>query len=165
MLDLAGNGAVLSPCGFYRYRLDRHVGGGQMVAFLCGVNPSTADASIDDHTVSKWRGFGQRLGWKRFMVGNAFGFRATDVRCLADAADPFGPGNAQHLSDMMDEADVLVPCWGRRDKVPKALRGQFDVILGAMRDTGKPIMCWGKTAGGDPVHVLTLSYETPLVPA
>lgn len=163
MIDLAGNGAVISPCEVYRYRLDRHVGAGSLVAFLCGVNPSTADASIDDHTVSKWRGFGQRLGWRRFMVGNVFGYRATSVRELATAEDPFGPSNAQHITDMMAEADVLVPCWGRREKVPKMLRGQFDVILNAMRDTGKPMMCWGRTAGGDPLHVLTLGYDTPFV--
>ena len=48
-----------------------------------GVNPSTADASSDDSTVRKWRGFTQRWGGSRFIVGNVFAYRSTDVRQLA----------------------------------------------------------------------------------
>jgi hypothetical protein len=164
MLDLAGNGAVISECGTYRYRLDRHVGAGDRVYAFFGINPSTADAALDDATVRKWRGFSKRLGAARFIVGNVFAFRATDVGELRDAADPVGPEWRRHMEEIIAEADVLVPCWGSRVKLKSPhLRDRLDVMLGALRGTGKPLMCWGRTASGDPIHPLMLGYETTLV--
>lgn len=46
--------AILSACGKYRYRLEREVGMGGPVYAYFGVNPSTADGSIDDATVRRW---------------------------------------------------------------------------------------------------------------
>lgn len=84
--------ATLSPCRTYRYRLDREVDllGDKVIAYF-GVNPSTADESVDDATVRKWRGFSQRLQASRFIVGNVFAYRATDVNHLAKVDDPVGP--------------------------------------------------------------------------
>lgn len=164
MLDLAGNGAVLSDCGAYRYRLDRHVGAGDRVFAFFGINPSTADADVDDATVRKWRGFSERLGAVRFIVGNVFAYRATDVGELCSAADPVGPEWRQHMEMIIEEADFLVPCWGARGKLKAPhLRDRLDLMLGSLRGTGKPLMCWGKTASGDPIHPLMLGYKTPLV--
>ncbi len=165
MLDFAGNGAVISSCGAYRYRLDRHVGAGDQVYAFFGINPSTADASIDDATVRKWRGFSERLGAERFIVGNVFAYRATNVGELSRADDPVGPEWRTHMDQIIKEADVLVPCWGSRAKLKAPhLRDRLDVMLGALRGTAKPLVCWGKTASGDPIHPLMLGYKTPLVP-
>jgi hypothetical protein len=163
MLDFAGSGAVISPCGLYRSRLDRHVGAGRIVAAVFGVNGATADATVDDHTVRKWRGFGERLGWSRFIVGNAFDFRAADVRALARAADPIGPENARYLAEIVAEADVLVACWGNRWKLPVRMRPELDKLAMQLRASGKSLKCWGTTASGDPIHPLTLRYDTPLI--
>jgi hypothetical protein len=161
--DLSGSGAVISPCGMYRYRLDRHVGAGPIVAAVFGVNGSTAGPTANDHTVRKWLGFGERLGWKRLIVGNPFGWRATDVSELGKVADPVGPENARYLAEIIAEADVLVACWGRRSKLPRRLRPELDRLAALLRSSGKPVLCWGRTAGGDPIHPLTLGYSTPLV--
>ena len=71
--------AIISHCGTYRYRLDRMVSDSGPVYAFFGVNPSTADASVDDATVRKWRGFVQRWGGSRFIVGNVFAYRATGI--------------------------------------------------------------------------------------
>lgn len=156
--------AILSDCGFYRWRLERHIGEG-VTAAVFGVNPSTADASLDDATVRKWRGFGLRLGWGRLIVGNVFSYRATDVKRLAlPGLDPFGPDHQRHLGAIISDADILVPCWGDRGKIPRALRIHMDDLLSLLGDSGKPVYCWGKTAGGDPRHPLMLGYATPLIP-
>jgi hypothetical protein len=135
--------AVLSECGHYRYRLDRCLGmfDGPVYAFF-GINPSTADASLDDATVRKWKGFVSRWGGSRFIVGNVFAYRATDVRELAKVAAPIGPLNDRYINDICEEADIMVPCWG---------------------DRGKPVMTFGLSKGGDPMHPLMLGYDTPLV--
>jgi hypothetical protein len=157
--------AILSECGKYRYRLERelHTDPGPVYAFF-GVNPSTADHRNDDATVRKWSGFVWRWGGPRYIVGNVFAYRATDVRELAAAFIPTGLDNAYHLSKIAEEADILVPCWGNRSKVQKGLRYHFDNTLAALRRTGKPLMCFGKTASGDPLHPLMLGYDTKLIP-
>ncbi|WP_434663549.1 DUF1643 domain-containing protein [Paraburkholderia sp. A3BS-1L] len=160
--------AIISQCGQYRYRLDREVPrdrpvNGSLVFAYFGVNPSTANASIDDATVRKWRGFGKRWGATRFIVGNAFAYRATDVRALS-TVQAVGPENDRYLAEIIAEADILVPCWGDRGKVPAHLRNRFDAVLAALSASGKPVVTFGLTKGGDPKHPLMLSYETQLIP-
>ena len=160
------NSAILSPCGLYRYRLDRTVGmAGPVFAFF-GINPSTADATTNDATVRKWIGFTKAWGGSRFIVGNVWPLRSTDVRALADATRwlDIGRENTRHILAMADEADVLVPCWGDRSKVPRRMHNDLDDLLSLLRGTRKPVMHLGLTKGGDPKHPLMLGYSTPLVP-
>lgn len=156
--------AVLSPCCRYRYRLERQVAHSGPTYAYFGVNGSTADANEDDHTVRKWRGFTVQYGGSRLIVGNAFAFRATDVCELAAADDPVGPDNSRYLRQIVDEADILVPCWGSRLKVPAPLRFHFDNLADMIFASGKPVMAWGFTLSGDPLHPLTLGYRTKLRP-
>lgn len=157
--------AVISPCGLYRYRLERDCcqpfDGSKVIAYF-GINPSTADASVDDATVRKWRGFTVRNGGHRFIVGNVFAFRATDVRELRRQDDPFGPAWSEHMAAIIADADILVPCWGNRSKLPPDLRGALPHVLGWLHKSGKPVYHFGQTSSGDPKHPLMLGYDTPL---
>lgn len=156
--------AEFSPCRLYRYRLEREVSAqGPVIAYF-GVNPSTADEVLDDHTVRKWRGFAQRLGASRFIVGNAFAYRSKDVGDLARLADPVGPDNDAHLRRIAADADVVIACWGARAKLPRELHHRLDAVMQLLQTCGKPVMCFGQTDGGDPLHPLTLAYATPLRP-
>jgi len=159
--------AVISPCGLYRYRLEREVcpsrEGSKVFAFF-GINPSTADAALDDATVRKWRGFTARNGGHRFIVGNVFSYRATDVRELKTVAAACGPDHMDHLRDIIEAADVLVPCWGASGKVPGALHHVIVNTLILLQLSGKPLLHFGLTASGDPKHPLMLGYDTPLLP-
>lgn len=156
--------AIISDCGRYRYRLERDVQmDGKVFAFF-GVNPSTADATVDDATVRKWRGFTKVNGGRRFIVGNVFAFRATDVRALAGIEDPFGDDIGDHTTGIINDADILVPCWGNTIKVPPKLQFAFDVLMDALVSSGKPVVHFGLTKAGDPKHPLMLGYDTPLVP-
>lgn len=157
--------AVFSDCGLFRYRLDRVIDmlGGPIYAFF-GVNGATAGADEDDHTSRKWSGFTKRAGGSRYIAGNPFALCAKNVRKLAAAADPIGPENDRYLGDIIAEADILVPCWGRVSKVPDRLRPQFDLLLDRIHASGKPVLHFGLTACGSPKHPLTLSWSTPLLP-
>lgn len=167
--------AILSPCSLYRYRLERTlrrgtlleaepgIYEGQVFAFV-GVNPSTADASINDQTVEKWIGFVTRWGGSRFIVGNVFAYRETDVDRLAAVTDPVGPENIEHLRAIVSAADIVVPCWGSRAKLPKRLHWFLDATKVLLCESGKPLRTLGLTASGDPKHPLMLGYKTPLTP-
>lgn len=155
--------AIISPCGLYRYRLERTVAADGPVYAFFGINPSTADASLDDATVRKWIGFTKVFGGSRFLVGNVFAYRATDVRELAlDPAPAFSLEHQAHLQQIAADADVLVPCWGNKSKAPKDLQHHFGNVLHLLRQTGKPIKVFGFTKSGDPKHPLMLGYDTPL---
>jgi hypothetical protein len=159
----ASGDAVISDCGRYRYRLERRVADvGPVYAFF-GVNPSTADASLDDATVRKWRGFVTRWGGSRFIVGNVFAFRSTDVKALASTSDPIGRLNNDHLGEIIAEADILVPCWGDQLKVPSELRMHFRWMGRVLAAAGKPVKTFGLSNGGYPKHPLMLGYNTPLL--
>lgn len=158
--------AIISECGKYRYRLERQcsmpLDGSKTVAFF-GINPSTADTMLDDATVRKWRGFTRRNCWHRFIAGNVFSYRATDVRELAHAPAVCGPDHMLHLGEIIEEADVLVPCWGSSSKVPQALRYIIKDTLSLLLTSNKPVLHFGLTASGDPKHPLMLGYDTPLI--
>lgn len=155
--------AVLSPCGTWRYRLDREVAAEGIVIAYFGINPSTADATVEDSTTKKWRGFTVRNGGRKYIAVNPFAFRATNVAELESAADPIGPENDAYISAVIEEADLLVPCWGSRDKLPKALRARLNTLLSMLRKSGKPMRVFGWTKSGDPIHPLMLGYDTQLV--
>jgi len=156
--------AIISPCGKFRYRLERDVQPeGKVFAFF-GVNPSTADASLDDATVRKWIGFSKVNGARRFVVGNVFAYRSTDVKALRTVVDPVGAENASHLLSIAADADVLIPCWGARGKIPKELHAHLENTLALLHGSGKPVLTFGLSKSGDPLHPLTLAYATRLIP-
>lgn len=156
--------AIFSACGRYRHRLDRDVQLFGVVAVLVGVNPSTAGAQQNDHTIAKEIGFAKVHGWSRIIKVNVFDWVATDVGELAQVQQPASPENSSFVSAAAGEGDVLVPCWGDRAKVPRELHPRIDELLMLLGASQKPMFCFGLTAGGDPRHPLMLSYETALVP-
>jgi hypothetical protein len=164
MIDLfAASSAVISPCGSYRYRLERD-GPGEGRTVVIMVNPSTADAEQDDATIRKLKGFGARNGWGRIIVGNLFAYRATDVRALAMADDPVGPENDAHLRRMFYGARQTIVAWGPVTKQPKHLRDRWRKVW-EVAECYPPVLSIGESAKcGHPKHPLMLAYDTPIVP-
>ena len=156
--------AIISPCGLYRYRLERD-GPGEGATAVVMVNPSTADAEEDDATIRKLKGFGARYGWGRLIVGNLFAFRSTDVRALASARDPVGGDNGYRLAEIFLSAERAIFAWGPMAKLPKRLRGHWmevDRICRAMHLT--PMSIGAPAKDGHPCHPLMLPYERELQP-
>lgn len=151
----------MSACGSYRYRLER--GSGETATAIVMVNPSTADATQDDATIRKLRGFGERNGWGRIIVGNLFAYRATDVRELARVADPVGPANDDYLAHIVRHADRVVVAWGPLAKLPSPLRGRWRQVCRLFGP--RPVFSIGVSANdGQPKHPLMLPYDSPLIP-
>jgi hypothetical protein len=155
--------AIISPCGKFRYRLERHgLSGAGGVAWIM-VNPSTADASQDDATIRKVIGFTERLGGGFAVVGNKFAYRATDVRELRTAEDPRGPENNTHLEAIMRSAPIVIAAWGPMAKLPEHLRKRWITVRGIAQRAGVKLMCLGVCGDGHPRHPLMLAYDTPLI--
>ena len=152
--------AIISPCGRYRYRLERQLGMFGPTAVVIMVNPSTADADTDDATIRRVIGFGKRFGWSRVIVGNIFGFRATRIGDLGLSDDPVGPENHAHLRSSLSEADVALVAWGRLGKLPSRFRNEWKVVHSVAQDLKIELNCLGVTQDGHPKHPLMLSYQS-----
>lgn len=154
---------ILSECELFRYLLERLLNETGIVVAFVGVNPSKATKDVPDQTDRKWRGFGRLMGARSVLYGNPYAYRATDVSELASAVDPIGPDNDHHLRAMFAEADIIVPCWGSRDKIPMRLHERLFVVRRLIRESGKPVRIFGLSKSGDPLHPLMLAYKTELV--
>jgi hypothetical protein len=155
--------AVFSPCGRYRYRIERRLPCGGRTMALTMLNPSKAGAVKTDPTATKVIGFCERLDICRWIGTNAAALVSTDPKGLAFADDPIGPDNDQNILEAAREADIVVVGWGAGVSY---LRGKLATraaeVLDLLRADGHELWCWGYTKGGHPRHPLMLPYSTPL---
>ena len=84
---------------------------GNMVAFI-GLNPSTADETVNDPTVTRCMGYARRWGYSGMIMLNLFAYRATDPQEMKRQADPVGPANDFHLLLNCCRVQRVVCCWG-----------------------------------------------------
>lgn len=150
-------GAVLSPCGTYRYTLDRIWDHTRPTALFIMLNPSTADASVDDPTIRRCRAFATREGCGALTVVNLFAYRATDPRELAVQPDPIGPDNNTHIALALDRQPAhVIAAWGALP-FARTRAQQVTALLAQAR-------CLGTTKSGDPRHPLYVRADQPLQP-
>ncbi len=109
-------GATISVCGRYRYCLDRKWGKGNGVLFIM-LNPSTADASIDDRTITRCIAYAKAWGYDRLLVGNLFAFRSTKPDVLYTTTAPIGPENDTYLEALCTQASLIVAAWGNKGEL------------------------------------------------
>jgi hypothetical protein len=74
--------AVLSECRTYRYALWRIWDQTVPYAMFIGLNPSTADESNDDPTLTRCMGFAKSWGYGGVCMANLFALRSTDPTAL-----------------------------------------------------------------------------------
>lgn len=149
-------GAIISPCQRYRYVLWRQWEQGRRALVVIGLNPSTADASVDDPTIRRCIGFAKRERCSRLVMLNLFAFRATEPRDMLRAHDPVGPDNDNYIREWAwgDEV-VAVAAWGALG----GTRGRDALV----RCIVPALNCFGTTKDGSPRHPLYLRSDAPLV--
>jgi hypothetical protein len=151
--------ADISLCGAYRYRLTRTWGAAAPMLFVM-LNPSTADAGVDDPTIRRCRAFARSAQAGGIIVVNLFAFIATDPRALAAATDPIGPDNDALIQEAAIESKFVVVAWGA--SLPAAYPRRDEKVLDMLRQTG-PVYCLGTTKDGHPRHPLYVRGDAPLI--
>src|ERR1700743_158377 len=136
MTDVIKMGAIISECGRYRYSLSREWGQGPKLAFVM-LNPSTADAELNDRTITRCVGFARDAGYHGIVVGNLFAWRATKPIELKYDSDPIGPDNDQALAKLISGAATVVCAWGGGG----VLAGRNRAVLQMIGAAGKVPHC------------------------
>lgn len=148
--------AVISECGLYRYRLYREWATSPLMPVMwIMLNPSTADADIDDPTIRRCMAFSKAWGYGAMWVGNLFAFRATRPEAMACSTDPAGPANVVHLNAMAGESARIVCAWGGHWMAANAERDTLELVV---QPGG--LWCLGKTKSGAPRHPLYVKGDT-----
>jgi hypothetical protein len=157
--------ALLSSDGRYRYVLEREWDPeGRSVCWVM-LNPSTADADMDDPTIRKclrftkhWAASDPEFRIRGMTVVNLFARRSTSPQALLDLTleEMSGPDNAQHLQEQIQRASFVVAGWGGFYR-KLAGRPLVEEIAGGAE---VPLFCLGTTASGDPRHPLYVPGDT-----
>jgi hypothetical protein len=150
--------AVFSEDKIYRYRLSRiwkNIQGTLRRLVFIMLNPSTADAMIEDPTIRRCMGFANEWGYGILDIANAFALRSTHPSKLKEVEDPVGPENDKHLRLITEGADLIIVAWGVHGKVLGRGRKVAEEVL-----ADRTLHCLGKTLDGDPRHPLYLRADT-----
>lgn len=153
--------AKISDCGQYRYLLERSPESlfceGAPAVFLM-LNPSIADATIDDPTIRRCRRFARDWGRNGLVVANIYAWRATDPSELARAIDPVGPENNQVLRTLAEDHKDIVCAWGANGSPERV-----EEVVALLTGSGARLWCLGTTKAGAPRHPLYVKADQPLV--
>lgn len=151
--------AALSPCGTYRYELTRLWDSALPELLAVMLNPSTADAAIDDPTIRRLVSFAKRDGFGGLRVLNLYALRSVDPAALW-AKDSVGPENDERLATALKAASraPVLAAWGASRW---AKRRAFKVLrlVPAAR-----WVCLGTTRDGSPRHPLYVKGNQSMVP-
>lgn len=151
--------ALISPCGLYRYWLLRRWADGPLLLFIM-LNPSKADAAIDDTTIRRCTTFALAHGYGGFYVVNLYAFRATLPADLKRAGYPVGPDADEHIHRLLVRCRDVCVAWGA-DAAGLARPAE---VLRMLRAAGRDPLCLGVTRGGHPLHPSRLPSDRRLQP-
>jgi hypothetical protein len=117
--------AILSKDNKYRYQLSRIWNEEKPKVLFIMLNPSIADADIDDPTIRKVITFAKSWGYGGIFVGNLYSFRSTDPKVLRYTDNPIGEDNIQHIQYLIGLTERVIYAWGNHQEEPKWL---YDLV-------------------------------------
>jgi hypothetical protein len=157
--------AVISPCGLFRYSLTRSWDAKRPRLLFVMLNPSTADALLDDRTVTKCVAFATRLGYGSIEIVNLWAFRTKNPVVLKAADYPVGAENDAHIAAACARADLVICAWGQNARRNGRNLPRVAQVLGLIRTwSASGPMALRLSEDGTPWHPLYLPGDLTPVP-
>ena len=147
--------AIVSPCGKYRYTLERLWGTGPTLLIVM-LNPSTADAQKDDQTIRRCRHIAQLFGYGAMKVVNLFAYRTKspkDLKASVGILGILGPNNDEQIAGAARDAEAILVAWGNHGSF-LGRDSQVRRILLDNKDPKTPVYCIAMTRRCQPMHPL-----------
>lgn len=154
--------AVISEDQRYRYLLSREWDATKprMCSFM--LNPSTADAFLDDPTIRRNINFAETWGYGALDVVNPFGYRSSSPAAVRSAMqqgiDVVGPQNGFYIDQAFRRCSRIMVAWGA---APWA-QTQAHAVLNDPLYRALDFWAFAVTKSGAPSHPLYLKAD--LVP-
>ena len=167
--------AIISKDGKYRYALWRHWEEKKLILIVVMLNPSTADAIVNDPTIIRVINFAKKFGFGGVLVLNLFALRSMYPKDLLTCKDPVGPKNNKYFDKYLAKFWQIYQYFGPVDNEPIEvpvlcawgaggyLNGQDKVVLGWLRKHNVTPYCLGTTKQGHPKHPLYISNDTEMI--
>jgi hypothetical protein len=140
--------AKLSDDKLYRYQLTRIWDEDKPKVLFIMLNPSTADADVDDPTIRRVINFAKSWNYGGVYVVNLYAFRSTNPKRLREIDDPRGKDNKTHIQDLLTRVDKVIYAWGHKEKEPEWLH-----------ELVKEPFCIALSTKGIPKHPLYLKGD------
>ncbi|KKC39257.1 hypothetical protein WH87_03245 [Devosia epidermidihirudinis] len=155
--------AQFSADGRYRQLMRRWTGDvfPERYVLFIGMNPSTADARVNDPTCAREWAFTQREGYSAMVKGNVGDYRATNPKALLEpGVVAVSDENLPAMRAAAAGAALVIVCHG---KLNKALAPAGKALVEVLRADGVEMWCFGTNGDGSPKHPLYLRGDSPLV--
>lgn len=171
LFDDGTRGATISADRQYRYNLWRRRAPGPVLGWIM-LNPSTADANVDDPTVRQCSFFAEREGYAGIRIVNLFAFRTPKPTVLWKAhkngTDIVGPDNDEWVTDLLEDREgvgAVVAAWGAAE-ARASRRVAFVVGLAAAAGRELLRLTWpaGNTSTVQARHPLLVNHDQPFAP-
>lgn len=148
--------AKLSACRNYRFALWRIWDETKPCVMFVGLNPSTADETEDDPTLTRCINYAKAWGYGGVCMANLFAFRATAPASMMSAKDPVGSENDHWLKQLSQGAAIVVAAWGN-DGCYLGRSGEVKSLLNDLH-------CLRMNKSGEPAHPLYLKTDLRPMP-
>ncbi|MDJ0680944.1 MAG: DUF1643 domain-containing protein [Xenococcaceae cyanobacterium MO_167.B52] len=142
-------GAVI--IGNYRYLLWREWDSDSKTVSFIMLNPSRADASLNDPTITRCINFANSWGYGRLEVVNLFAYRTSQPSLLKQVAEPIGKDNDSYILKTAHNSDQVILAWGNHGAWQKQ-----DLYVLQLLKNHTHLYCFGVTKKGCPRHPLYL---------
>jgi hypothetical protein len=150
------NTAKLSECRSYRYALWRTWDSSKPLVMFVGLNPSTADETSDDPTLTRCINYAKSWGYGGVCMANLFAFRATEPTDMKASDDPIGTENNQWLQKLAKDAALVVAAWGNDGSYLKRSEQVKELLPN--------LYCLKLNKSGEPAHPLYQAAKLKPVP-
>ncbi len=174
--NLIRSEALFSTDRRYRYTLERRWDESRWPAMFCCLNPSVADETRNDPTVTRCINYARAWGYGGLLMLNIFAYRGTDPKVLKQAEDPVGPENDYWIRKSAERAGIILCAWGnhgllknRGSEVARLLQREEPLAIGMQVPAGtlvttqftaiKGLHHLGLTGANQPRHPLYLKGD------
>lgn len=142
-------GAEFSKCQKYRYKLWRIWDSNLPLVMCIGLNPSTANETKTDPTITNLTGMLKILGYGGFYMMNLFAWISSKPNDLLTCKDPVGENDSK-LKEVGAICKDVIVCWGNFKQADERIKQVLPNYPNAK--------CFGVTKSGKPFHPLAMMY-------
>jgi hypothetical protein len=121
-----------------------------------GLNPSTADETSDDPTLTRCINYAKSWGYGGVCMANLFAFRATEPSDMKASDDPIGTENNKWLKKLAKDAALVVAAWGND--------GSYLERSKQVKELLPNLYCLKLNKSGEPAHPLYQAAKLKPVP-